>query len=392
MRRTATAVALLLIAAPACSTRTAGQLPDPPPASLPPHAASVRGPAISGVVRDTAGHPVAGAAVRVEVEQSAGEDFLNVMKAVSSVGIFCGLAGGCTAPSSSGYSARDGSFAIKVPSDNPGHDAYSLTVVAAHGSTARVGTSVSLPRAARHGYRAGAVLVAAGSPRVTSSGGRNRVVPPALPAAYRAGDYSADLNVETGSPPVVDGAATTVTDGYDPLVVEDEHLLLTTGQTGLQHGRPAIFSSSLEVHAHAVPVSRGSSCEVIGSRGQHMSQHPCGLTDGNLDTRWQPADDPRCSDGPCKGRVQHDHRDVVVVLRKPYSAKLIVVRGCGGCTVATSLNGRTFTTVGTEAFGQNDDPYVVPLHGERVSKVRVQTDTGGFFDSLREVSVFSVQQ
>lgn len=392
MRPTATAVALVLGAATACSTNTAGQLPDTPPSSLPPHALAVQGPAITGMVRDTAGHPVAGAAVRVEVEQSAGEDFVDVMKAVSSVGIFCGLAGGCTPPSSSGYSARDGSFAIEAPSNNPGHDDYSLTVVVAHGSKARVGTSLTLPRAAGHGFKAGAVVVAAGSPRLTVTAGRERVLPPALPAAYRASDFSAALNVETGSPPVVDGESTTVTEGFNPLVVEDEHLLLTTGQTGGQHGRDAIFTSSLDVHGASVPASRGSACIVTGSSGQRIAQHPCGLTDGVLDRSWSPNDDPRCSDGPCPGRLQHDHRDVTLILRNPMSAKLIVVRGCGGCSVSISADGRGFAPAGTQEFGSSDDPYVVTLHGQRVAMVRVQTDTGGFFDSLREVSVFSTRQ
>jgi hypothetical protein len=388
--------ALVLVAAlsgaTACSTRTAGQVPARPPASVPAHAAAIAGPAVTGVVRDTNGRPVAGASVRVEVEQSSAEHFADAMKALSSLGIACGLAGGCTQPSGSGYSAQDGSFAIAVPKANPGHDAYSVTVVAAHGALARVGTSLNLPRSTRRGINVGPVVLAAGNPRVVARNGLRQVVPPALPASYRAADFSAEINTETGTPPVIDGAEMPLHDGYDPLAVEDEHLLLTTAQTGAEHGRAALFSSSLDVHATVVPVSRHAPCYVEGSRGQRIKQPVCGLTDGVLDKSWAPNDDPRCSDGPCPGGRQNDHRDVTVVLPKTIRAQLVAVRGCIGCTVAISADGQHFTTI------VNPDPtalgelFVARLHGGAVRAVRVQTDTGGFFDSLREVSVFSTAQ
>jgi hypothetical protein len=352
----------------------------------------VSGPAVTGVVRDTAGRPVAGATVSVEVEQSTAEHVSDVFKALSSVGILCGIAGGCTEPKTSGYTARDGSFAVPVPRNNPQHDAYSVTVVSARGASARVGASLSLPRSTRRGLRVGAVVVAAGSPRLVRRGGRNQVVAPALPARFRSTAAAAELQVEAGNPPVVDGDPTTVTDGYDPLVMEDEHLLLTTGQTGVEHGRPAIFSSSLDVHGATVPASRGAACYVEGSRGERITQQTCGLTDGVLDTDWRPTDDPRCAVGPCPGRAQHDHRDVTVVLRHPVRGRLLVVRGCTGCSVAVSPDRHHFTTVATQPFGSSSDLLVTPLAGRLVAAVRVQTDTGGFFDSLREVSVFSMRQ
>lgn len=388
-RSVAAAAITVLLIATACSTRTAGQIPVQHPATIPPHASAVSGPAITGVVRDTRGHTVAGATVLVEIEQSGAEQAINVMKALSSVGVFCALGSGCTAPRSSGYSARDGSFAIQVPKGNPEHDAYSLTVAVARGKT-RVATSISLPRSARHGERVGSVLVAAASPTLMTRHGRSRVIPPTLPASYRAGQYAAYLNTESGNPPVIAGSQLTVTAGYDPRVEEDEQLLLTTTQTGVQSGRRAIFSTSLQTrNPMLVPESRHAGCYVEGSRGQRIVQHPCGLTDGILDKDWAPKDDPRCSIGPCRGRLQHDHRDVTITFARPIRGRLLVVRGCTGCTAYVSSDGRQFVTAATAPFGGTDDVLVHRLSGRPVVAIRIQTDTGGFFTSLREVSLWA---
>jgi hypothetical protein len=137
-----------------------------------------------------------------------------------------------------------------------------------------------------------------------------------------------------------------------------------------------------------VPPSRGATCFVTGSTGQRIAQPTCGLTDGDLDTDWQPVDDPRCADGPCPGTAQHEHRDVTVVLGSSVRGALLVVRGCLGCTVSTSADGHHFTVAATAPFGGTDDVLVTALHGTRVAAVRVETQTGGFFDRLREVSVF----
>ena len=388
----AATVALALVAA-GCSTRTAGQIPVQRPASIPPHAAAISGPAIVGVVRDTRGRPVAGATVIAEVEQSGAEQATNVIKALSSVGIFCAIGSGCTPPRDSGYSARDGSFALSVPKGNPGHDAYSVTVAVAPNRVARVATSIALARSARHGKQVGAIVVASQRPVIRTRGGRSHVLPPPLPAAYRAGRYAAYLNTETGNPPVIAGSQVTVTNGYDPRVEEDEQLLLTTTQVGVQHGRKAIFSSSLETkQAMLVPVSRGASCYVEGSRGQRIAQRPCGLTDGILDNDWTPKDDPRCSRGSCRGHRQHDHRDVTVTFSHPIRGDLLVVRGCVNCTVMTSADGRHFAGSSARSVALGDDILVRSLNGLLVRAVRVQTDTGGFFSSLREVSVWSTSQ
>jgi hypothetical protein len=379
------AVAVAAIALAGCAqAETAGQIPATTPPSVPAHAAPVAGRSMNGVVTDASGSPIAGATVVVTVALSGGEQAVRAVGAFSTAGIFCLI--GCSAPHDSGVSARDGSFAVALPGANPEHDDYRLTVAAARGP-ARVATSVVLPWTHGSVTRAD-VQLADGSPQLRAAGDRRSVVPPALPARYDATDFSAALEEETGSPPVADGQELTVTDGYDARVVEDEYLLLTTVQTGRIGQVSAVFSSSLEVTGNDVPPSRGAKCFVTGSRGQSIAQPVCGLTDGVLDTDWQPVDDPRCVDGPCPGTAQDDHRDVTVVLSKPMPEALLVVRGCLGCSVATSSDGRHFSTVATAPFGGTDDVLVKELTGRLVAAVRVQTDTGGFFDRLREVSVF----
>jgi hypothetical protein len=68
---------------------------------------------------------------------------------------------------------------------------------------------------------------------------------------------------------------------------------------------------------------------------------------------------------------------------------LLVVRGCLACSVSISPGGGRFSRVATQPFGSTDDVLVKSLAGVRVAAVRVETDTGGFFTSLREVSVFA---
>jgi hypothetical protein len=166
--------------------------------------------------------------------------------------------------------------------------------------------------------------------------------------------------------------------------------MLVSHQSGTVHSLPAEYSSSLVVTGHVIPGSRGADCVVEDSRGGALPQHPCGLTNGILDQQWQPQDDPACADGPCPGTPQGDHRDVTVVLPKPTSATLLVVRGCGfTCQVQVSTDGKNFGPLSGAQQDSVESAYVQQLPGLPVAAVRVQTDTGGFFDSLRQVSVFS---
>ncbi|HVT64671.1 MAG TPA: hypothetical protein VHD81_05935 [Mycobacteriales bacterium] len=266
-RRIGAALITVALVAGCAQTRTAGQIPATTPPSVPAHAISVPGRAISGIVTDTAGHPIGGATVVVSVALNGGEQAIRAIGAFSTVGFYCLL--GCSAPHASGFSARDGSFALSLPGPNAEHDDFNLTVAIARGP-ARVATSVVVPWT--HGSSRATVRLASGSPRLRAVGNRRFVVPPRLPLRYGASDFGASLETETGTPPVADGHALTVTDGYDARVAEDERLLLTTAQTGYQGGRDALFSSSLEVRgARYPPVAAppARSREATGSRSDN---------------------------------------------------------------------------------------------------------------------------
>jgi hypothetical protein len=80
---------------------------------------------------------------------------------------------------------------------------------------------------------------------------------------------------------------------------------------------------------------------------------------------------------------------VTLALAPPVGADLLVVRGCGfTCTVRLSADGTSFGPPTGPADDALGDTYVLPLPTAPGAAVRVETATGGFFDSLREVSVF----
>lgn len=53
-----------------------------------------------------------------------------------------------------------------------------------------------------------------------------------------------------------------------------------------------------------------------------------------------------------------------------------------------SADGKNFSSFNGPSDGTTDTEYVQALPGRPVAAVRVETATGGFFDSLRQVSVF----
>jgi hypothetical protein len=177
---------------------------------------------------------------------------------------------------------------------------------------------------------------------------------------------------------------------FDLRIAEDSRLLVSAHQPARIGDRPVTLSATSVVVGTAVPASRGAPCRVTDSKGKALIQKSCGLTDGILGSPWTPNDDPACSQGPCPGTAQNDHRDIYVTLPAAVKATLLVVRGCGfTCTVMVSSDGRTFrelpvpdNAAGTDGF------YVQTLSGAPVKVVHVRTATGGFFSKLREVSVF----
>lgn len=361
-----------------------------PMASIPATPPPVSGPAIRGSATDTRGRPAAGASVTVTKVLRTGERLSRDTKAWMTLGLGCLDAQGCSAPTQHAVVAADGRFAIPVPQGITERDGLAVTVLASRGEDARVQTTLTLPASANSGQTVQNVPLAAEAPTLERAGDREFLRPPAVPGA--AADLSVTLR-QLAAPghgtAAVISAEIDASRGFDQRVLEDGRGLLVSRQTGAVAGLPAQYSTSLVVTGRSVPPSRGAGCVIEGSRGQDLVQQSCGLTDGDLDDAWKPQDDPACVDGPCPGALQSSHRDVTVLLPHRLNATLLVVRGCGfTCRIQVSPDGRTFGSAYGPPEGDTSDLYVLPLPGGPVAAVRVETATGGFFDSLREVSVY----
>lgn len=359
---------------------------------VPDHPAPVTGPAVTGSATGGEGSTVAGATVLVAVRLSNTEKNARNTKSAFTFGLGCLDQVGCTTPTSRGRVAGDGHFAVAVPKGGDPADGLVVTLVADRGSDGRVGTSVTLPASARAGTDVGPVPLAGAVGQVVKSGAKDRFVMPPLAGASGSPGVTLSRARAVGSDQqfVVQDPVMDVSDGYDPRLVEDGQVLLVGTQDATVGGRPGGYSASLVTSAQLVPPSRGASCHAEGSTGQRLDQNPCGLTNGMLDTNWQPRDDPACGQGPCPGTAQHDHRDVTVVLKAPVRSDLVVVRGCGfTCQVAVSADGTSF---GSWRAAPQDSgaevAFVLSIPAQKVAAVRVQTSTGGFFLSLRQVSVW----
>lgn len=383
-----TAVGLVLVLLTGCSRIGGAGSSVPRTGSIPASPAAVTGPAIRGSAIDTSGRVPAGATVVVTVVLASSEQAERDAKAIFTLGLGCLDEQGCSAPSARGIVAADGRFAVSVPHGRTGKDGLAVTIEAARGTGATVSTTLLLPASALGGANV-SVPLAAGPAVLKVNGHRAALKPPAVAGANAAGE-TVEMD-EVGASDVAGGTESDVSSGLDTRVLEDGRAMLISRQTGTVDGFPAQFAASLIVTGHEVPPSRGAACSVEDSRGGALPQHPCGLTNGALGQRYWPfQDDPACVDGgPCPGTIQNSHRDVVVFLSKPIDATLLVVRGCGfTCRVQVSADGKNFSSFNGPSDGTTDTEYVQALPGRPVAAVRVETATGGFFDSLRQVSVF----
>jgi hypothetical protein len=386
----ATFVTSLLVAGCATDPGDAGNIPvDQGP--VPAHPAPVDGPAVTGRAFDTAGQPAAGATVLAWIDLNGGERLGRNWMSFTSFGLACLTDVECTVPTEFGRVAADGRFALEAPQGEVDRrDDLVVMVVAARGDEARVATTVRVDRHRNGSGDAGTVTLAAGSPQVRRSDHTIRLEMPSV------GSPTSGTRVRMARAQLVDGqyvedgTATPVSGGLDSRVIEDGQVLLTGVQEGRVRDRRAAFSATIVTSGATVPPTRGEGCYVLGSRGQRIKQQPCGLTDGILDEQWRPRDDPRCKRGPCKGRAQHDHRDSTVVFDRPLDVGLVVVRGCGfTCRVGLSTDGRTFGYWREAGTSSPDDVFIDKIQVRHVVAIRVETATGGFFSSLREVSAFS---
>lgn len=388
---------LVLLAACADSTGGAGNVVPADPSSLPGTATPVDGPAFTGAIRDTNGKPVPGASVVVTLLRTKAERSQIAIGAAASLGMTCVFnPRGCRAPTAQRPSALDGTFAVPVPTNNGDAPVgVAITAVANAGEEAdgtRVGTTILLPAKNAGGAKID-VPVAAAPMQLQRSGTTLRVRMPAVAGAQPTGATKLTISQLTAEGDVA--AATTDLTGtavnlpFDLRLAEDSRLLLDVGQPARIGGHDGRTTATRVLAGDVVPASRGGACTVTDSRGKQRRQPGCGLTDGVLGESWQPDDDPRCVDGPCPGTAQHDHRDILVTLPKAVRARLLVVRGCGfTCLVAVSSDGRHYRDFPAPEAGGTSGFYVQPLSGAPVRYVRVRTATGGFFTSLREVSLF----
>lgn len=393
-------MAALALTASACSTGVDAGNTATLTGPVPAHPVAVTGAAIRGRVlaaaagANTGGDRavVAGATVVVTVILRRDEVAGRALKGTLTLGLGCLDRVGCTAPTSEGRVAQDGRFEVAVPIGQTEQDDLSLTVLAQRGSTGRVGTTVTLPYADHVGADVGTIPLATSAGSVVAQGGVNRYVPAAMPGASGAPGVtmSRAASVAGGDQFVVEDPVQDVSPGYNPQLVEDGRVLLASTTIGSVELAPAVFTSSLLVEGTLVPPSRGAACSVEGSTGQSIAQHPCGLTNGMLDSAWPLQDDQLCQQGPCPGTVQNQARDVTVTLSHPVRSGLIVVRGCGfTCQVAWSADGTTFGSWRqAPQDGGTGVVFAVPVPDQMVAAVRVQTATGGFFTALRQVSVW----
>ena len=395
----ATLIALSLLASCVDSSTEAGNSTPGDPSNLPPHAAAVTGPALTGTVQNAAGAPVPGATVTVTLLRSKAERASVGIGAAFSLGLSCFTEKrGCQAPTSHGTAALDGSFAVRMPTNNG--DAPIGVALGVVGPSSpddpdsRVGTSLVLPAKDAAGAKVNVPL--AGAPAQLRATGTNlQVVMPPVTGATATGAVTVTVT-QLPAEGDVSTAKTDLTESpvrlpFDLRIGEDSRLLIDATQPAKVAKFDATLSATRVLAGDTVPASRGAGCTVTDSQGKPRKQRPCGLTDGALGVAWQPDDDPRCASGPCPGTAQHEHRDVLITLSRSVNATLLVVRGCGfTCTVTVSADGKHFRDLPAPPSGAGTAGfYVQKLSGAPVRYVRVQTSTGGFFTSLREVSVFA---
>jgi hypothetical protein len=356
-----------------------------------------------GTVRDTEGAPVPGARVTVTLLRSKEERDSVGIGAAFSLGLSCFAdKRGCRAPTAEGVSAVDGSYAIRMPTNNGDPPvAVAVSAVAPVGGSAneRVGTTVSLPAKATQGATfdlpvASRPLKLIRNKGSLLAGDQLRVAMPATRQAMPSGAVAVTLtqlpaegDVSTAT---ADFSETPVKLPFDLRIAEDSRLLVSAHQQAKIGDRPVTLSATSVLVGTEVPASRDAACRVTDSKGKPIAQSPCGLTDGLLGSPWTPTDDPLCANGPCPGTAQNDHRDIYVTLAQTVKAALLVVRGCGfTCTVMVSSDGTHFRELpAPDSAAGTDGFYVQTLSGTPIKVVHIRTSTGGFFSKLREVSVF----
>jgi hypothetical protein len=305
-------LALALLAGCVDSSTEAGNTTPVDATNLPPHAAAVTGPALSGTVRNQAGKPVPGATVTVTLLRSKAERASVGIGAAFSLGMSCFLdKRGCRAPTSHGTAAQDGSFAVAMPTNNgdpPVGVAIGAVGLTSPGdSDSRVGTTLELPAKAATGATVNVPLAAAPA-QLKTHGTHLQLTMPKVAGAIATGATTVTVTQLPAEGDVsgatTDLTATPVKLPFDLRIGEDSRLLIAATQPAKAGKYPATLSATRVIAGDTVPGSRGAGCSVTNSQGKPLKQKHCGLTDGALGMAWTPDDDPACAKGPCPGTAQ----------------------------------------------------------------------------------------
>lgn len=229
---------------------------------------------MQGTVRGADGTPVPGARVIVTLLRSNSERTSIGLGAAFSLGLSCVTEKrGCRAPTTTGVSAADGSYAVTVPTNNGDKPVgVALSVVAAAGVAGesipeseipRTGTTIAFPAKAVAGSTFD-VPIGSAPLELEAGGNKLRATLPATRSAYPEGPVTVTV---TQLPAEGDVSAATTDFSetpaklpaklpFDLRMIEDRRLLVTARQEAKIGKLPVTLSATRILIGTAVPASR----------------------------------------------------------------------------------------------------------------------------------------
>ena len=380
MCRPALLTACLMLAGAACS-----------PSQVDP-GASV---AVSGVLQDQSGSPLAGRPVVLAPQTEISELLGGTLFTALSLGTLC-LADPPPEPCASFLEDSD-----STDTDDGGTFSFSLRgndVRTFFGNARSMGVSAALPPAP--GTLEGPAVLATfrvqteqldlgpirfWEPRLTTGTGTAgwQAVPGDL---GKGSGYRLEFASPSGAP-VWQVRSNELQADYDPRVLEDSSgsVSVTAIRDGVAPGtttKLSYRSAQLGLESGAgAPESRGKPCSVQTGEGSPVALPGCRLTDGRLS---EDAGIPGTSAAPAGTPAPAESRRVVVDMGRQVNATLLVIRGCS-CRIEGSVDSRTWSPVGeAETFGQ-----IKPSRPLRLRYIRVVGAEPGSISGLREISVWT---
>lgn len=353
---------------------------------------------IGGTLQGQNGAPVAGGLISLS-KQNPGEN----LAAVFSLGVYCLASGPSVSVCRTARRAQSdetGRFAYHLRgSDTQGFGASADTMILSGGrprpGTDEIESAISTLRFVAQTTTLSLDLRLWEPVAQAASDGRTVTVSwPAFPAGLAAGVSGSALKTavlfqdrDGRSIWTIDRAGRD-SGSLDARVLEDSRgTLAVSAESGAirvpdSQGRTValVFRSGLFPYASdfGPPLSRGRPCAVADARGAPVAQTPCGLTDGDLVSPFEPRTCPAEAEASCS---EPSTPVSTIDLGNVTALGLIVVRGCGACTLETSADGRAWRHL---AEGSGDD-VAVPARG----KARFVRFSATGIPGVREVSVWS---